>query len=36
MKQNDNNNSESDNKEMEQLTEEFDEKVNFIQNEDDE
>lgn len=36
MKQNDNNNSGGDNKEMEQLTEEFDEKVNFIQNEDDE
>ncbi|KAG1144191.1 hypothetical protein G6F37_006476 [Rhizopus arrhizus] len=35
MKQNDNNNSGGDNKEMEQLTEEFDEKVNFIQNEDD-
>lgn len=36
MKQNHNNNSGSDNKEIEQLTEEFDEKVNLIQNEDDE
>ncbi|KAG1048501.1 hypothetical protein G6F43_009115 [Rhizopus delemar] len=35
MKQNNNNNSGSDNKEIEQLTEEFDEKVNLIQNEDD-